>query len=298
MQWKFISRQQRSRINGMYHFRVLICKTEDDFPWLEWSYECVPIFCEETKSLQIKKVLYLMFIHGSCTRQCIWYLESYQRALDEHSFNDWCSPFLFVSIWKGSCKCLGSFICVFSDTESHSRALHNVRRDPRQILSLDVRVNACHSQWLTLRLTRFQDLFSQIQVQVSICFNKFKHAILYCSIFQAIPLCNGKISGICWSIASKYVVSVYIHAPKTSCGRSSFRAASHGKGKLKNACEKKPIKDASSSDSEIHLMLLRSMIFKTLSIVYQNKRASVSFQYHRLYSRAIVLWKTNRTLHV
>ena len=76
---------------------------------------------------------------------------------------------------------------------------------------------------------------------------------------------------------------------KTSCGRSSCRAASHGKGKLKNACEKKPIKDASSSDSEIHLMLLRSMVFKTLSIVYQNKRASVSFQYHRLYSRAIDL---------
>ena len=48
-------------------------------------------------------------------------------------------------------------------------------------------------------------------------------------------------------------MSVYIHAPKTSCGRSSCRAASHGKGKLKDACAKKPIQDASSSGRETHL---------------------------------------------
>ena len=43
-----------------------------------------------------------MLIHGSCTRQCIWYLESYQWALEEHSLNEWCSSIFFVSISKDS----------------------------------------------------------------------------------------------------------------------------------------------------------------------------------------------------
>ena len=61
--------------------------------------------------------------------------------------SDWYSCYFFVFRFEWNpYKCLSSVICVLRDTESHSRALHNVSRDPRQILSLDVRVNRCQLQ--------------------------------------------------------------------------------------------------------------------------------------------------------
>ena len=87
--------------------------------------------------------------------------------------------FCFVSFWKDSLQVLGSFICVFRDTESQCRTLYNVRCDFRQILLLDVRVNACHSQWLTLKLTFFQNVFTQILVQVCTCYNCLNHLLCF-----------------------------------------------------------------------------------------------------------------------
>ena len=89
----------------------------------------------------------------------------------------WC--FFHVSIWKDSLKVFMQLhLCVPWYWESLPDTAQ-CPPWPSSTLSLEVRVNAWHFQWINLRLTPLQNVFTQIRVQVCMCYNCFIHSLFF-----------------------------------------------------------------------------------------------------------------------
>ena len=118
--------------------------------------------------------------------------------------------FFLVSIWKDSLQVFRQLHLCFP---WHWESLPGTAQCPpwpSSDIVARLRVNACHSQWLTLRLTLFQDVFTQILVQVCMCYNCFIHLLfffwnsLFCSVDQSerMSICVGVYEIIWFSVSS------------------------------------------------------------------------------------------------